>query len=143
MGLRVAPPCHHVLVIEDGDEVAPQRVYNVVAQDPALRSRHVTWSALARSGETCDANLIVAVIAGAHTRIAPLLEAIERDNLLTPVVAVIPEGDEAIMSVAARLADDFLFSPIRPLELRHRVARLLSGPRADARGIADRLVEEI
>jgi DNA-binding NtrC family response regulator len=141
-GMPVAPSRCHALVIENDDEPAPQRVYEVLAQDATLSVQHVTWNAVARSGVGQYAvRLIVAVLADA--RVAPILDAIERENLATPLIAVIPEGDEATLNVAARVADDFLFSPIRPLELRHRLARMLAGPRVDLRSVSDRLVEEI
>jgi DNA-binding NtrC family response regulator len=54
-----------------------------------------------------------------------------RDHPLpVPIFAVLPQEDGALFRAATETVDDFLVSPVRPEELKRRIARLL-GPRSE------------
>jgi len=54
-----------------------------------------------------------------------------RDHPLpVPIFAVLPQEDDALFLTATETVDDFLVSPVRPEELKQRIARLL-GPRTE------------
>jgi DNA-binding NtrC family response regulator len=46
----------------------------------------------------------------------------------TPTLAIVPEGDAALIRLASSAVDDFLIGPVREDELYHRVTRLLGPP---------------
>jgi DNA-binding NtrC family response regulator len=61
-----------------------------------------------------------------------------------PIFAVVPvEADDALLQVVSRTADDFIFMPIRPVELRHRLRAILAEPRHDLEVVRRRLLEEL
>ena len=67
-----------------------------------------------------------------------------RDNPLPiPIFAVLPQEEGALFRAATETVDDFLVSPVRPEELKQRIARLL-GPRAEElAGVQSALLAEI
>jgi DNA-binding NtrC family response regulator len=133
-----------VVVIEDDGDSARAPIYATLAADAGLHCEHVPWDAVALDAiRDRTVHVIVAVITGSHGLVSSFFESIERDAVPTPVVAIVPDGDPDLINLAIRVADDFLCSPIRPIELRHRLARLLSGPRQDHRSASDRVIEEI
>jgi len=135
---------HRVFVIEDDAESAPPPIYATLAGDRNLHCERATWDAIAREDIRDRAlSVIVAVITGSHAVVSTFFESIERDAVATPVVAVVPDGDQDLVNLATKVADDFLCLPIRPLELRHRIARLLAGPREAYRNECDRLLDEV
>jgi two-component system response regulator GlrR len=141
--MDLQPSAQHVIVIEDDDLSAQASVHAALAAAREIRCEHVRWDALERDQLRRPSIRVVVAVAGpTHARLLPLLESIDRDGVATPVVAVLSEGDDELVRQAIRVADDFLFVPIRPLELRHRIARLLSG--ACRSGDAfDRALEDI
>jgi DNA-binding NtrC family response regulator len=135
---------HRVVVIEDDIQSASMPIHATLASDRTLHCEHLTWDALAPESLRDRAfSVIVAVISGLDGVETAFFESIERDALGTPVVAIVPDEDQELVNLATRVADDFLCSPVRPFELRHRVARLLAGPREDHRSTCDRLLDEI
>jgi DNA-binding NtrC family response regulator len=141
--IHLQPSAHHVIVIEDEDPSGRATVYSAPSDAPEIHCEHVRWDALERDRLRRPSIRVVVAIAGpAHARLLPLLESLDRDGVATPVIAILPEGDDELVQEAIRVADDFLFVPVRLLELRHRIARLLSGP-CRAGNESDRALEDI
>jgi DNA-binding NtrC family response regulator len=141
--IHLQPSAHHVIVIEDEDPSGRAAVYSALSDAPEIHCEHVRWDALERDRLRRPSIRVVVAIAGpAHARLLPLLESLDRDGVATPVIAILPEGDDELVQEAIRVADDFLFVPVRLLELRHRIARLLSGP-CRAGNESDRALEDI
>jgi DNA-binding NtrC family response regulator len=141
--IHLQPSAHHVIVIEDEDPSGRAAVYSALSDAPEIHCEHVRWDALERDRLRRPSIRVVVAIAGpTHARLLPLLESLDRDGVATPVIAILPEGDDELVQEAIRVADDFLFVPVRLLELRHRIARLLSGP-CRAGNESDRALEDI
>ena len=141
--IDLQPSAHHVIVIEDDDPSRRTAVYTALSDAREIHCEHVTWDALERDHlRRPSIRLVVAVAGPTHARLLPLLESIDRDGVATPVIAILSEGDDELVQQAIRVADDFLFLPIRPLELRHRIARLVSGP-CRAGDESDRALEDV
>jgi DNA-binding NtrC family response regulator len=95
---------------------------------------------LGRRGE----HLVIAVAVPDTPRVVRVFEWLNKNPIGTPTFAVLPiEPDEELLRLVLRTADDFIFPPVRAVELRHRVGRLLAEPAHDLEAVRGRLSEEI
>ena len=79
----------------------------------------------------CTAQTIVAVAAPETQKARPLFDWLRLNPIKTPTLAILPENpDQELIRDATEVVDDFLICPVRLLELRHRLERLL-GPAHD------------
>ena len=139
---RFDHPLQRVLVIEDGDQDGC--VWASLSLDRSLRCERASWHTVAPAViEDPSLALILAVILGAHERVAAFVDAIRHGALAMPLLVVVPEGADDLCNLAMGIADDFLFAPIRPLELRHRVARILGAPRQDFDEVCERVLDDV
>jgi two-component system, NtrC family, response regulator GlrR len=134
---------HRLLVVE-GEATSHPSVHTTLAGDGAFDLQRVDWDEFApmdlgRRGE----HLVIAVV-GPHTpRVASVFEWLNRNPIGTPTFAVLPvEADEELVRLVMRTADDFIFPPVRAVELRHRVGRLLAEAH-DLDAVRARLREEM
>jgi two-component system response regulator GlrR len=108
--------------------------------------RQVAWEALSREQGALTADLTLLLAAEALPPAADLLRSLPSPRA-TPRIAILHESaqDEEVR-LAAEVADDFLFAPIRPGELSYRVTRLLGkdgpGPGAPA-PVEEKLAQEL
>jgi two-component system response regulator GlrR len=132
-----------VLVLEGGTDPPPSSVYAVLAEDHMLHCERAPWDAARfHHLRTPAVDLVVIVATAADKEVAAAFEALQQ-RTSTPVIAIVPDGDEDVLRLAIRATDDFLFAPVRPLELRHRAHRLLGGPRHDLESVRQRLTDEL
>src|SRR5438105_730156 len=141
--LRIGDSLHRVLIIEGDTESSPALVHAMLANNAALQCDRIAWGAAQfRNVLILHVELIVVVAVAVRHDVSPTFAWLER-HATAPVIAIVPDGDEALLRLAAGITDDFLFAPVRPLELRHRVQRLLTGPRHDLEDVRQRLIDEV
>jgi len=144
-GERLRGSMQHRLLVIEGEATCHPSVHTTLAGDGAFDLQRVAWDELApvdlgRRGE----HLIVTVVAPHAPRAASVFEWLNRNPIATPTFAVLPiEADEGLLRLVMRTADDFIFPPVRPVELRHRVGRLLAEPAQDLDAVRERLREEM
>ena len=68
-----------------------------------------------------------------------------RENpLKTPSMAVLPDRpDDSILRATLEVADDFLFHPVRELELKQRLTRVLGRESGKTKSVRPKLMEEL
>ena len=72
------------------------------------------------------------------------LRTLSESHLYIPVMAILPESpDPEILNLTRRVADDFLFWPLRPDELKMRVGRILGDCETAHEKIRNKLVDEM
>ena len=132
-----------VLVLEGGNDPLPSSVYAMLADDETLHCERAPWDAARfHHLRTPTVDLIVIVAAAGHQDLAAAFDALQR-RTATPLIAIVPDGEEDLLRMAIRATDDFVFTPVRPIELRHRAHRLLSGPRHDLESVRRRLTDQL
>jgi len=136
---------HRVVVIEDEGIPAVASVHVSLARDPAFACRRLSWDDVVPSAlATMDEQLVIAVAVPPTPKIVSVFEALAESGLKTPILAVVPpDAEESVLRVALRAADDFIFPPIRPIELRHRLGRVLAEPHDDAERVRQRIFQEV
>jgi response regulator RpfG family c-di-GMP phosphodiesterase len=78
-------------------------------------------------------SLLLANAAARDIEVLKLFRWLRLNPLPIATLAILPEGDDETLQVAASAVSDFLFHPVKMEELRHRLARLLiSFPRSSA-----------
>ena len=73
--------------------------------------------------------LVIANAIDGGVKIVEFFQWLRKNRISVPIFAILPHDDAALVASATGTVDDFLLWPIRPEELRSRVARLL-GPQA-------------
>jgi DNA-binding NtrC family response regulator len=131
-----------VFVIEGDRMSSPADVYDILARDTTLHCDRVAWDAAPFQHLRPTIDLILVVAPMARDTIASVLEWLQQ-RTAAPLIAIVPDGDEQLLRLAIGITDDFLFAPIRPIELRHRVERLLKAPRHDLEAVRRRLSDEV
>jgi DNA-binding NtrC family response regulator len=135
-----------LLVIEGHDPSGDSFICHALDREPSVRCTRVTWRDL--HPETLSlrrADAIVANLVDDNAAAAELLSGLCVRAGATPVVAVLgADCDEQTMAMARDLADDFVVAPVRALELRNRLVRLIpTASRDDAASLSDRLAESL
>jgi DNA-binding NtrC family response regulator len=89
-------------------------------------------------------DLVVAVAVPGRPSIHDFFQWLAKTPIGAPTLAVL-SGDDDLMRAAAKAVDDFIVVPFRPVELQHRVARLLGGETDDEAKAAahERLTREL
>jgi two-component system response regulator GlrR len=141
--LQILRSFRRVLVIEGDSESSSASVHLALAQDATLQCDRIGWDTVhLQDIGRHHLDLVVVVADAISDEVSSTFEWLER-HATAPVIAILPDGDEELLHLAISLTDDFLFAPIRPVELRHRAQRLLTGPRHDLEDARRRLVDEV
>ena len=136
---------HHRLLVVEGEPTMFPSVRATLAGEGAFDLRRVGWDEFApaevgRGGE----HLVVAVAVPNGPKVMGAFTWLNRNPSRVPTFAVLPiEADESLVTLVTRTADDFMFPPLRGVELRHRVGRLLGVPEQDLDEVRSRLREEM
>jgi DNA-binding NtrC family response regulator len=113
----------HILMVStapgaDGDSFGVGALQDV--------SEHVSWNALKEALRRPRAlALLIVVAADTEPRSLAFLQDLAAQRLECPCLALVLAGSSAAVLHAAECADDFVLAPVRPDELRSRLARLL------------------
>ena len=76
---------------------------------------------------TMKDSLVIACAVPGDGKVAEFFQWLRSNPVSVPIFAILPADDGALLRVATATVDDFLLWPIRPEELKTRIARLL-GP---------------
>lgn len=92
--------------------------------------RRMTWDTFS-PGKLCPGSdgLLIADAVQDQGKACDFFRWLGDNPLPVPIFAVLPQEDSALFRTATETVDDFLVSPVRPEELKRRIARLL-GPRS-------------
>jgi DNA-binding NtrC family response regulator len=121
---------HGILIVESsGRSVTDGDGLNMVFPEWGL-ARRTTWDAFAPAeARSAKEHLIIAQAAAGEERATTFFHWLRDNSLPVPVFAILAADDSALFHAALETVDDFLLSPVRPDELKRRIARFL-GPRA-------------
>jgi DNA-binding NtrC family response regulator len=139
---QVVCPLRRVLVFDNGCRSATGDVYGTLADNGTLCCEDVSWDTAHLQDLRSAALLVVVATGGARDAACLMLRSVQ-DHAAAPLIAVVQDGDEELLRLAVEAADDFLFAPVRAIELRHRVERLLTGPRHDLEAVRRQLSQEL
>lgn len=123
----------HCLIIEGDPCQEGGAVGQALGPDRGFACQVVQWSSLTPEllAHT-SADLVVTLAVPDPTPALRLFHWLAGHPVPRPVFAVLPgQAEEAVLESAARAVDDFVMVPVREMELRHRLARLLVAPAGD------------
>jgi len=134
---------HRLLVIEDDNAREAAGVCTALSRAAEFRCTQLAWAAAGPTQlRSADAHGIVAVAEG--SRVLDFFFSLRASPIAKPTLAVLPQPTtETVAAAVSQTADDFVYSPIRPDELRHRLIRLLGPPRSDLDAVRERLIREM
>ena len=134
-----------VLVIEGDSRADCDAIGATLTAENGFCRRTLHWDAFdADALAHCDEDLVIVVATGRASTFAAVLNALAPSSVAAPVlVALAPDGDESVLELATRVADDFVVLPFGPVELRYRINRLLGQPHPDLESVRRQLSEEI
>lgn len=90
-----------------------------------------------------QADLIVATVRPSNARVIDFLSWLRENPLGSPIIAVLPQEPEPkLVHDWVTIVDDFVQCPLRPEELRHRIARILPPEGEACASTRDRLNTE-
>ncbi len=135
---------YRLLVVESENGAAEPSVCAALADDSAYKCQPVSWERLVRqSSNYGNAHAVVAVAPQTPETIS-LFEWLRENPMRAPTLAVLPNQiGEPLLRIAAAAADDFIVSPVRADELRHRLGRLIGSARHNIEGVRERLLDEM
>jgi DNA-binding NtrC family response regulator len=88
-------------------------------------------------------SLVVANAVDGGVKVAEFFNWLKRNPVSVPIFAILSSDDDALLRVATATVDDFLIWPIRPEELKSRIARLLGPLSQELSDIQTTLAAEI
>jgi DNA-binding NtrC family response regulator len=130
-----------VLVVGDRTPAAHNDICAMLAAGLGLSCERASPSA-ALDVAVGAAHLVIVARDGGHSCDMAALLGTLRDRAAAPLIVIVGEDDPDLLRLGVDIADDFMFAPIRPSELCHRVARLLSGPGHDLESVRAQLMDD-
>jgi len=134
---------HRLLVIQSHSSLSLEVCLHPAVQD--IICERIEWGP-----ELCDRvreknpDLVIVVAVSATEQAASLMVVLQREPLITPVLAIIPsDASDELIGLASRVLDDFVFAPVRSLELQHRMARIIGDRWFAASDVDERLIREL
>jgi len=136
---------HQLLVIEDEATPAEASVRAMLGTDPCFCCEPVAWHGLVPESLNHRKTQAVVAVAVPHTpHVTRVFDWLHDHPIRTPTLAVLPaDSSEPLLRSAAEAADDFVLAPLRGVELRHRLGRMLGLPSAEVEAVRERLLEEL
>lgn len=133
-----------LLVIDDGPmQINPG--FHDLSTNMQFVYERVAWASF--SAETINrhkAELILLVAMPEVPHCIVFLRRLQEGTIVTPSLAILPaNANDEILRVASEACDDFLIAPLRPAELRQRIARVIGETGQPAPAVYERLSEEI
>ena len=135
-----------VLVIDGATPSDRATVYEDLAKDSLFSCRRISWDAVAPERlAKVEVDLVLAAASPPLPEVAAVFQWLKQHTTPFPVFAVLhTDVDESLLTLVSRSADDFVFAPpVRPLELQHRLQRVLAEPRHDLEVVRRHLLEKI
>ncbi len=93
-------------------------------------SRRLSWDFFSpeQLRNSKDSLLIANAVEG-RQQASEFFHWLRETSIPVPILAILPADDSSLLQAAMETVDDFLFWPVRPEELKRRIARIL-GPRS-------------
>jgi DNA-binding NtrC family response regulator len=110
---------------------------------------HIAWTSFHPENlQTCTADVVALVAAPDPRHAAFTFNWLSTHPAPGPTIAVVPErvhnpSEDQLLQLAMHVADDFVVWPVRPLEWRHRILRLLGHTGQQPEAATDRLAGEL
>lgn len=142
--LRMGMP-HRLVVVKDQDAAPERSLGRFLPAESGFSCQYLDWvRASADAVRSLGAELVIALADAGHARALMMLRSLRDWSLGAPLLAVLPaEADGELLDAAAQTADDFICSPLRKDELRHRVLRLLGRGSEDRAAVGGQLEAEL
>lgn len=133
---------YQLLVIERDTDTPDVSVRTTLAGDGNYACQTLDWAQIApHTLSSTEAHAVVAVASSRTPNVIDVFEWLRAQCVSIPTLAVLPkEAEEPLLQIASTSADDFIVSPFRAHELRHRLGRML-GSRYDVETVRKRLLE--
>jgi len=107
-----------------------------------LHCERASWDRVLEGLERCAVDVILAVVRAPAAEAAEVFRRLRQRTVSIPILAVLPEAsDGEFIRCVTDTADDFTLWPVRELELRHRIARLLGSERVASELVQRQLTE--
>jgi DNA-binding NtrC family response regulator len=135
-----------VLIVEGEAGSAPANVHESLSLEGAFVCRRITWTDVGQeSFGRGDADLVLAVTTPSSPSLTTTFDRLRDRAIRVPLFAVLSfDTDDSLLRVVSSTADDFIFGPpVRALELRHRLQRVLAEPRHDLEIARRKLMEKL
>jgi two-component system response regulator GlrR len=134
----------HCLVLTEAAPRENERIRELLTADQGFRCETHTWDAFSlESLQAWEGDVIVAHADRSTTRLLGLADWVSRYGCRAPLFAILSEDTpEDLLRRVGEIADDFMFAPIRPPELRRRLARLLGPSPSDPQALEKLLIQE-
>jgi DNA-binding NtrC family response regulator len=118
---------YRLVIIESEAASADANVLATLATEREYACHALDWSnATPESLTATDPHAVVAVARSPAPKVVDLLGWLRARCASIPTLAVLPkESEEPVLRVASASVDDFILSPVRALELRYRLQRML------------------
>ena len=118
---------YRILCVEPGSEPTGDALAACLSAGAGFRLQRAPWERVMAEGlARYSFDAILAVVATRAGDAAEFFRRLRQCPVGAPALAVLPEApDEELLCCVADAADDFTLWPVRELELRHRLARLL------------------
>ena len=122
-----------LLVIEDASLQVSSSVAQTLKVGGAFRCERRLWDSFDFEHlRSHQCQLVLPVTASASGPSVELFQWLRKNPLHVPILAVLPgDSAEELIRAASQAADDFVLSPVSPVELRERLVRLLGPPEND------------
>jgi DNA-binding NtrC family response regulator len=128
------------LLIDDGPSQMEASVADLAGAYPGLQWRRLDWPTLRPETLGRGAEVIVPVAVSDPSRAEGLFRWLGQHALDAATLAVLPQGSNTLLRLAAEAVDDFVLWPIRPEEWRQRFAWLV-GPARGGEALQTVLLE--
>lgn len=135
---------YSILVIETGELCHREIFERLLPAEHGFCCEYLSWDANGeRRLESADAHLIILLALGEQVSASGLFGWLQSHTIRAATMAILPElaGHESLRA-ASEAVDDFVVWPIRELEFRQRIERILARPTEDWQSISERLVKE-
>ncbi|MGD0939006.1 MAG: sigma-54 dependent transcriptional regulator [Terracidiphilus sp.] len=107
-------------------------------------ARRASWESFSPEAlRSMKDSLVVANAVDGGVKVAEFFNWLKRNPVSVPIFAILSSDDDALLRVATATVDDFLIWPIRPEELKSRIARLLGPLSQELSDIQTTLAAEI
>jgi DNA-binding NtrC family response regulator len=133
-----------LLLIDDSDDALGESFSRPPLADEPWIVERARWSTFGfERYQERPADVIVASAAPTQSRVFEFFAWLHTHPLGSPTIVTLPqEVDQTFLRHCFAAADDFVLCPIRPEELRHRIARILRPDREATASVRDRLNSE-
>ena len=136
---------HRLLLIEESPQPTAISLGNLLTHEWGFDCDRITWESFKPPQLLASrADLVLAVAVPETAGAIDFFRWLRENPLKTPSMAVLPDRpDDSILRATLEVADDFLFHPVRELELKQRLTRVLGRESGKTKSVRPKLMEEL